>query len=88
MNDVPDVPDVPMDAVSVGTRVADAWLEGTDQNSVEELVAAIHRLAQVLGNSADEATARVRGWQRWEDARDWNAWCQRGVFGQQMREMI
>lgn len=42
-----------MDPVSVGTRVADTWLEGTDQNSLDELVAAIHRLAQRLGNTAD-----------------------------------
>lgn len=47
------MPNVPMDPVSVGTRVADDWLEGTDENSLEELVAAIHRLAQRLGQSAD-----------------------------------
>lgn len=45
--------DVPMDAVSVGTRIADDWLEGTDENSISELCAAVLRLGERLGNTAE-----------------------------------
>lgn len=36
--------------------------------------------------TADEAERRIRGWKRWEDARDWNALGQRVAFGSPIRE--
>jgi len=42
-----------MSPEAIGRRLADDWLEGTDQNSLEELVAAIHRLSEILGSMAE-----------------------------------
>lgn len=48
-----DLENIDMSPHAVGERVADAWLEGSDENSLEELMAAVHRLGQRLGNTAE-----------------------------------
>lgn len=44
---------VDMSPEAVGKRLAEGWLEGTDQNSVDELRAAVVHLARRLGSMAE-----------------------------------